>query len=87
MQTKKNIAIIIILYCKGIIVPRSEQENLKYAHKHVKISFSCAYNKTEKKKKTHLSSKHIQCKSIETTDDSLLNVQTKVVQSPHSGEQ
>lgn len=58
MQTKKNIAIIIILYCKGIIVPRSEQENLKYAHKHVKISFSCAYNKTEKKKKKHTSARN-----------------------------
>lgn len=35
----------------------------------------------------YLCSEHIQSKAIETAYHSLLNVQTKVVQSPHSGQQ
>lgn len=35
----------------------------------------------------YLSSKHIQSKPVEAADYSLLNVQPKVVQSPHGGEQ
>lgn len=35
----------------------------------------------------YLSSEHIQSKPIETANYSLLDVQTQVVQSPHSGKQ
>lgn len=35
----------------------------------------------------YLSFKYIQSKPIEAADDGLLNIQPKVVQSPHSGEQ
>lgn len=39
------------------------------------------------KEEVYLSSEYIQCKPIEAADDSLLDVQSKVVQSPHCGEQ
>lgn len=38
-------------------------------------------------KEAHLCSENIQCEPIETADYSLLNVQPKVVQSPHGGKQ
>lgn len=36
-------------------------------------------------KRANLSSEHIQGKSIETADYSLLDIQAEVIQSPHGG--
>lgn len=37
--------------------------------------------------KIYLSSENIHGKAIETTDDSLLDIQSKIIQCPHRGEQ
>lgn len=59
----------------------------------IKISFSISgiwvlnVSQRTERKELYLSSEYIHSKAIETAYDSLLDVQSKVIQSPHSGEQ